>query len=153
MHHTNKEYLQRRSRRWPKGFELHLRDFSSQSSQGGRVEGVSRLGEWMGLKSVLTCEGAHLPYGQAMRSWLPQDTHQLAACGGCSCQGSPPPRPRVPTRTSPNAPRREELDARIGWCPNMGPKGGMTQRGLSPETSEKTSEVSGVGYIGDITAF
>ena len=58
------------------------------------MEGVSRLGEWMGLKSVLTCEGAHLPYGQAMRSWLPQDTDKLAACGGCSCQGSPP-RPRV----------------------------------------------------------
>ena len=88
------QYLLQRSCRWPKGFELHLRDFSSQSSQGGRVEGVSRLGEWMGLKSVLTFEGAHLPYGQAMRSWLPQDTHKLSACGGCSCQGRPP-RPRV----------------------------------------------------------
>ena len=48
----------------------------------------------MGLKSVLTCEGAHLPYGQAMRSWLPQDTDKLAAWRGCSCQGRPP-RPRA----------------------------------------------------------
>ena len=120
MHHTNKEYLQRRSRRWPKGFELHLRDFSSQSSQGGRVEGVSRLGEWMGLKSVLTCEGAHLPYGQAMRSWLPQDTHQLAACGGCSCQGTPP-RLGVPihlrTRLAERNPMRTSADATT-WVPN-----------------------------------
>ena len=60
------------------------------------MEGVSRLGEWMGLKSVLTCEGTHLPYGQAMRSWLPQDTDKLAACRACSCQGRPP-RPGVPT--------------------------------------------------------
>ena len=43
------------------------------------MEGVSRLGEWMGLKSVLTCEGAHLPYGQAMRSWLPQGTQFVVA--------------------------------------------------------------------------
>ena len=102
-----------------KGLNLDLRDFWSQSSQGGRGEGVSRLGEWMGLKSVLTFEGAHLPYGQAMRSWLPQDTYQLAACGGCSCQGRPP-RPGVPTHLRTRLAERNAMRASVGaqkWVP------------------------------------
>ena len=83
------------------------------------MEGVSRLGEWMGLKLVLTCEGAHLPYGQAMRSWLPQDTDKLAACRACSCQGRPP-RPRVTihlrTRLAERNPMRASVDSAT-WLP------------------------------------
>ena len=131
-----------------KGLNLDLRDFWSQSSQGGRGEGVSRLGEWMGLKSVLTCEGAHLPYGQAMRSWLPQDTYQLAACRGCSCQGSPP-RPRVPThlrtRLAERNPMRTSADATT-WVPNdLSSKTWVTRR--SPGLSRG---ISGSRTLGDI---